>query len=541
MDEVSVRPLRIVLESTVATIVMLLSAALSCAPETRTLPPLGEVLVVVDTDMKVPTFVSHLRVDLYALDGTWYDSEDSVLDKTTDWPTSFGLYVPEGVTDSEAWVRIRAYPEGSVRDYRGERFAPRPTVDVGATCTMSTCPLATAPPPAITDQPRLVLDGTDLTPPTEPAPLVTIDRLLLVRVPRDVHSGVHVVLHGACVGTMADFHGKRTCVDTENVRVTVTEEPTSTDTTLPATSLQGTWNPTARCTSTPRPPGHAADGTPLYDEEVCVDGAMFTFGSSNAFGIGDSDDLPARVAILPPFRMDRYEVTVARWREALAQGFQPYQSDPSTPVVNDAPLPTGNTAPGSPTLCTWSTVPQGREDFPLTCLFWPTARSFCQWLGGNLPTETQWEYVTADAGRPLPTPYPWGGDEYSGLLCSQAAYGRGSDPLTGACNGDGKHFGPLPVEALSGPGGDVSLQLGIVNLAGNVEEYMLDAFANLSSNCWAGQPLEDPACRVPALLNSLRGGSWIDPIQSVFAGYRSSQPILTASPEGGFRCVRPGT
>ena len=65
-------------------------AALSCGP--RALPPLGEVLVVVDTDLPVPRVASGLRVDTYgATDGVWLDSRDVARRDPRDWPASFSV------------------------------------------------------------------------------------------------------------------------------------------------------------------------------------------------------------------------------------------------------------------------------------------------------------------------------------------------------------------------------------------------------------------------------------------------------------------
>src|SRR5207249_761422 len=139
----------------------------------------------------------------------------------------------------------------------------------------------------------------------------------------------------------------------------------------------------------------------------------------------------------------------------------------------------------SATLCTYSTNPIARETYPLNCIVWDLARAFCKYDGGDLPSEAQWEYVAANAGRPFQSRYPWGGDDRTVLRCEQTVFGRGPYPFDNDCNADGTQFGLLPVgsrpDAMTG---DVSAGLGIIDLAGGLSEHMVDAFASLSSNCW---------------------------------------------------------
>lgn len=505
------------------------SSVASCGSSTKEVPPVGEVLVVVDTDMPVPAFINRLRIDLYTTDGTWYESRDISRSKPSDWPTSFGVYLADPAREQTTVVRLRAYPEGEVRDYRGERYAGRPAA--------TAAPFDAAEIPAATNMPRLVRDdGSDVTPATEPAPLLTIDRLVRVHVLPETRSAARVTLHGPCIGTMANVAAAETCVDQENTLVASTDEPTLADTSVPAVSVAGTFAPSAPCTAAPRPAGgKRADGTPLFDDEVCVDGKMFVLGSNRAFGLFARDDVPRRIAILPPFRMDRFEATVGRWRDALAHGFKP---EPP-PIVNDGPVPSESADPADSAICTWSTAPRGRENFPLNCVTYGAARAFCMFLGGDLPTEAQWEYVAATAGRDHPTPFPWGGDANVDIPCARAALGRGPFPFDNQCNRDAKHFGPLAVNALAGPDGDVSEGLGVVNLIGNIIELTRDSFASFASNCWARQPLASPTCDAKGPEVAARGGSWYS--SSAFAGTRLPLPAVSVGNQLGFRCVRPGS
>ena len=509
------------------------TSALACSPTVRDLSPVGEVLVVVDTDMPVPTVINRLRIDLYTPDGSWFESRDVARSKKADWPTSFGVFLPDPAREGSVVVRLRAYLDGEVRDYRGERYVvPKSNAK----------PFEIAQPagPAV-DTRLLRTDGSDGTPKSEPEPATTIDRLLLVRVRPDVHAGVHVVLRGACVGTMADLAGRQSCTDTGMIVAPIAEEPTTGDTSLETPSLAGTFGTTERCTAKVRAPHSSADGTPLHDDEVCVDGAMFVYGSKDAFGLGEADDVPRRVAIVPPFRIDRYELTVARFRDAIARGFV-VPNGPGLPLsTNNAALPTVGTDPNSASLCTWSDAPLGRETFPLNCISWSLARAFCKFDGGDLPSEAQWEYVAANAGRPFQSRYPWGGDDRTVVRCDQTVFGRGPFPFDNECNLDGSTFGLLPVGSRTDVGADVSAGLGVVDLAGGLSEFTVDAFASLSSNCWASQPLVAPACLVePAPSHTARGGNWSTSRQSFFVAFRTPFSSAGGSTGVGVRCVHPG-
>jgi formylglycine-generating enzyme required for sulfatase activity len=503
----------------------------SCGP--TTLPPLGEVLVIVDTDAPVPNIVSRLRVDAYTADGTWYESRDFLLADPSLWPTSFGIDSATPGQTNTVILRLRAYPDGLTRDYRGERYQARPTGgDPSA--------IAPLPPPTPGDTPRLLnSSGTDITPPTEPQPLVTIDRFVVLQTTANSVVSAEVVLRGACFGTMANLAAVSTCIDTENARTTLCPPaPVSSNLALPA-SLNGTFGARTPCTIEPHGAHNAPDGTPLYDEEVCVPGGAFIFGSPVEYGMFDVDEVPERAAIVDPFLMDRYEVTVARWRQAASEGLV----HGTPPIANDAAFPKAPSVVDESTTeyCTYSTAPLGREDYPLNCVTVSQARELCQAAGGDLPFEVEWEYAAVQVGRTYKTPYPWGGNDTTTPSCSDAVFGRGYDtsnselpPLQ--CLPDG--VGPLPVTRTDS---DVSIDLGIEKLGGNVGEWTLDALASLGANCWMDQPLHVPHCTDPTGSNAVRGADWSKAAFFLYYGVRSTAVGDVANPFYGFRCVRPGT
>lgn len=89
------------------------------------MPPYAEVLVEVDTDLRAPQTISRVRFDLFDSERRWIASRDLATPEAGDFPLSFSLYSDSAETTS-AWLRVRGYLEGRLRDYEGERFAEQP-------------------------------------------------------------------------------------------------------------------------------------------------------------------------------------------------------------------------------------------------------------------------------------------------------------------------------------------------------------------------------------------------------------------------------
>jgi formylglycine-generating enzyme required for sulfatase activity len=483
--------------------------ACNCTPP---VVPLGEALFVVDTDMPIPRLVGRLRIDFYSASGAWFGSRDVLALKESDWPITFSAYLRETDAPKTAFVRLRAYPDLGTRAYEGERFVPRaPDGD----------PFALPEPPA-TNEPRLLdASGSDITPPLEPAPLLAIDRLVAIHLQLGTRGAVRIMLKGDCVGTMSDVANAMTCVDAEAPFQAVAPSALDPDMKVPSHTSErafGTWDGQS-CDVPPRP------DTQLYDEDVCVPGGAFVFGSADSFVGGVRDDLPKRVAVVPPFLIDKYEVTVGRFRKAIADGF-----DGGAPHANNGPLGNPASDPNGSVMCTWSIAPLNREAYPVNCIDPGIASAFCKWAGGDLPREVQWEYAAALSGRSDRTRYPWGDDDPA---CNEVLFGRTNMIGPGTCAKSG--FGPGPIAMSSG---DVTPNLEIVGLGGSFTEFMADTFASMRSTCWMGAPLVSPGCDATGDI-VLRGGSWATPTPGLIIALRSTFPHAEST-SVGFRCVRPG-
>lgn len=378
-----------------------------------------------------------------------------------------------------------------------------------------TAPVPASPPPVIV--PRLVIDGVDRTPPTEPLPRLAVDRLVRVALEPGRVRATRVVLRGACAGTMSRLAASSvveqavvaeatTCVEVDNERGPVALQALDDDVDSAGASLQGTLGLGDTCD------GQSTEGA------VCVPGGPFALGGTYGT-VWDVSTLPERVAVMSRFWIDRNEVTVARYRAALAAGHQPSQ----LALVQDD---------SDNRFCTFTEQPGKNETHPLGCIRWREARELCMWAGGDLPTEPQWEYAASAAGRVLETRYPWG-DELPTCDVTVAARDVGAGS---ACAAQG--LGPQPIGARAQT--DVT-PLGIIDLGGNLHEYTRDSAYGFDHPCWESQPVRDPSCfEESAPRHVARGGSWYLLLQNTQTTQRLPLVARYSFEHVGFRCVYPG-
>lgn len=239
---------------------------------------------------------------------------------------------------------------------------------------------------------------------------------------------------------------------------------------------------------------------------------------------------------LSPFRVDAYEVTVARFRPFMQRWID--RTLPSSIDVRfangasyRAPLPPRATLsewnPGS-LGCTWSdTADAARDQHPLNCVGWSLAMYFCAWDGGHLLTATEYEFVarwhrsSAANGRT----YAWGEEAPS---CARVHYG----PCAGQDGLLTRRVGSLATGAID----------AIYDLAGNVAELIADDFAPYAtlgaSPCWTRSTI-DPLC-TPTFAGDhhARGSSHMNSSELILHTVFRTLPSTTdPSPSRGFRCA----
>jgi formylglycine-generating enzyme required for sulfatase activity len=396
-------------------------------------------------------------------------------------------------------------------------------------------------PPAPPPMPALPAPGVfvpwigDGPPPaTEPAPGLAIDRIVDVRVRYGTRATARILLGGECLGTQADLlgGGGASCVDTAGVRAPVADARLDDGIDRGGASVQGRWNGAQAqpCTAAPRAAGTAPDGTPLHDEEICVPGGAFKLGDARLVGLPGFSAVPEQVAVVPAQRVDKYELTVARYRDAVRRGFV---SPDASPFINDGALNWLDVDIYSTRSCTLSSAAApDREALPLNCVSWQAARALCQFLGSDLATHVGWEWAALGAGRSgTKVLYPWGDDAPT---CSRAQYGRGALSIDCALTG------LQPVAAEPWASGDVTA-LGIVGMAGSLGEWALDSALEYSSPCWWQHPLRGVGCQeTESVQRSARGGAWGVERWELRAAIPLRFPPGEPQFLQGVRCARPG-
>jgi sulfatase modifying factor 1 len=260
---------------------------------------------------------------------------------------------------------------------------------------------------------------------------------------------------------------------------------------------------------------------------MCAPGGFFILGSARSVNIvqGVSAPVPEHLVRLDAFAIDLDEVTVGAVRTLVSsQGLPP-------PTVGD---PQGFV----PQECTYLGANASMNDhYPVNCVPWTTANRACQLLGKRLPTEAEWEYAAGNLG--LRTSFPWGDNPD---ICSYAAVALGRPSVAAEnteCLVPPRVLGPEPY---GGAAFLDSTTLGLLNMGGNLREWVADVYDDYSGPCWQTgmSMLTKPVCNSTRANapHTERGGSWADNVVSAHGYFRQGPSDDSASTYVGFRCAK---
>jgi formylglycine-generating enzyme required for sulfatase activity len=200
---------------------------------------------------------------------------------------------------------------------------------------------------------------------------------------------------------------------------------------------------------------------------------------------GEPHERPQRQVHISEFLIDKTEVT---WRQ-----FRKYAEA------------TGASLPAPPL---WGSP----DDYPASAIIWEEAKGYCEWVGGRLPTEAEWEKAARGTdGRK----YPWG-DQWDHERCNSRD--GGPHRLLSA--------GSYP-NCLS--------PYGVLDMAGSVWEWCSDWYGE---TYYAEGPIEDPKGPTQGRTRVLRGGAWVSPDLWLRPGFRYTVSPTFRNVNYGFRCVQ---
>lgn len=261
------------------------------------------------------------------------------------------------------------------------------------------------------------------------------------------------------------------------------------------------WNQVVACFSecqvAPRAGGVTPTGDPDFKDEVCIPSGEFIFGNDS-----DSYEPPEFNIFLSPYFIDKYEVTVYRYKECVDAGVC---TEPDYTTTDwDAP-----------------------ENFnlPINRVTHDQAVVFCNWDGGRaLPTEAQWEKA-AKGPYPEQKIWPWG--DSPEISCEDYVN------LSGCPDYDSQNP-RLPVDSYP----LAASYYYVFNMLANVTEHCRDKYTDDPLNDFERF---DPYFSAGSDLGySTRGRSYGDSIleERMNLNYRAHVAMSYVSNRIGFRCAR---
>ena len=291
--------------------------------------------------------------------------------------------------------------------------------------------------------------------------------------------------------------------------------PTQTATKLPPTNTptkQPSKTPTPTLTRIPtrtptkvpsKTPTRTPDPNPVRGSTMTreKDHMVMVYVPAGEFEMGGSDadawnrEKPVHPVDLDAYWIDKYEVSNAQYALCVAAGDC---TKPSSTGSRDRSNYYGN---------------PDYDNYPVIYVSWHQAQAYCQWAGGELPTEAQWE--KAARGTDSRT-YPWGNESPTSSLARYNWNTGDTSPVTDYESGASPY--------------------GALNMAGNVWEWVRDWY---DSNYYSNSPAENPSGPASGGYRVLRGGSWSNDNWYVRAAFRGSDSPTLTSVYIGFRCALP--
>jgi formylglycine-generating enzyme required for sulfatase activity len=278
-------------------------------------------------------------------------------------------------------------------------------------------------------------------------------------------------------------------------------------------AVWGLWAAFDNAGETDIPPAKAELGDrwtrPTDEMEMAfVPGGTFMMGSAESDTNAGNDEKPQHEVTLDSYWIDRTEVTNTQFAAFLNMRSNREEGGVTWLEIDDKGVLIeleGNRFVSKP----------GFAEHPVNNVSWYGAEAYCQWVGGQLPTEAQWEYAARGSNGRL---YPWGNEEPT---CELAQFM--------GCSGDSISVGSFS------PDGDSWVETA--DMAGNVWEWVADWYA---SDYYENAPTNNPIRSESGDIKVVRGGGWLN----IYASNLRVADRSYGNPDArvdniGFRCVLP--
>ena len=241
--------------------------------------------------------------------------------------------------------------------------------------------------------------------------------------------------------------------------------------------------------------GRPSPNVPVDTKTSSADGMMQVYVPEGEFIMGDNGnpnlkEYPEHPVYLNAFWMDKYEISNAMYEKCVASG------GCWEPVLRLNPY-----------FGKWA-----YRNLPVVYVNWYAAEAYCAWTGRRLPTEAEWEKAARGTDARI---YPWGDSRPNPRLANF------SETL---------FLEALPVSRY--PLG-VS-PYGVLNMAGNVREWVADWFDN---RYYLSTPYENPTGPETGTERSMRGGAYDADKDEITTFRRYKHEPESAGLSRGFRCA----
>ena len=240
-------------------------------------------------------------------------------------------------------------------------------------------------------------------------------------------------------------------------------------------------------------------------ETVKVEGGTFDMGSND----GNDDEKPIHAVTLNDFYISKYEITNTQYAlflnavnvnvNGIVDGVEYLDADSSGVQIHYS---SGEFVADA-----------GKNDYPAIEIPWYGAHAYCEYYGGRLPTEAEWEF--AAKGGNSSNGYTYSG---SNTIGDVAWYlDNSTNPDNDMEEGKGTHI----------IGTKNSNELGIYDMSGNIYEWCSDWYA---ADYYSNSPTNNPIGASSGSFRVLRSGCWyFEADYSLVFARTNGNPMITGT------------